>query len=35
MGNKKQSNGNNKSLPKETFRKTIDGEGHGAVAGES
>ena len=24
-----------KSLPKETFRKTIDGEGHGAVAGNA
>ena len=35
MGNKKQSNGNNKSLPKETFRKAIDGEGHGAVAGNA
>ncbi len=35
MGNKKQSNGNNKSLPKETFRKTIDGEGHGAVVGNA
>jgi len=25
----------NKSLPKETFRKSIDGEGHGAVAGNA
>lgn len=35
MGNKNQSKGNNKSLPKETFRKAIDGEGHGAVAGNA
>ena len=35
MGNKNQSNGKNKSLPKETFRKAIDGEGHGAVAGNA
>ena len=35
MGNKNQSNGNKKSLPKETFRKAIDGEGHGAVAGNA
>ena len=36
MGNKKeQEYVNNKSLPKETFRKAIDGEGHGAVAGNA
>jgi len=35
MGNKKQSISNNKSLPKETFRKAIGGEGHGAVAGNA
>ena len=36
MGNKTQSHGKNKSLPnEETFRKTIDGEGHGAVAGNA
>lgn len=35
MGNKNQSNGNQKSLPRETFRKAIDGEGHGAVAGNA
>jgi hypothetical protein len=35
MGNKTQSNGKNKSLPKETLRKTINGEGHGAVAGNA
>ena len=35
MGNKNQSKGKNKSLPKETFRKAIDGEGHGAVAGNA
>ena len=36
MGNKTKSIGKNKSLPKEeTFRKAIDGEGHGAVAGNA
>ena len=35
MGNKKQRNAKNKSLPKETFRKSIDGEGHSAVAGNA
>ena len=35
MGNKNQSKGNNKSLLKETFRKAIGGEGHGAVAGNA
>ena len=35
MGNKNQSKGKNKSLPKETFRKAIDGERHGAVAGNA
>ena len=35
MGNKNQSNGKNKSLPEETFRKAINGEGHGAVAGNA
>ena len=35
MGNKNQSKGKNKSLPKETFRKAIDGEGHGTVAGNA
>ena len=35
MGNKKQSMGKNKSLLKETFKKAIDGEGHGAVAGNA
>ena len=35
MRNKKQGNSKNKSLPKETFRKSIDGEGHGAVAGNA
>ena len=32
MGNKRQNCGKNKSLPKETFKKAIGGEGHGAVA---
>ena len=36
MGNKTKSIGKNKSLPKEeTFRKAIDDEGHGAVAGNA
>ena len=35
MGNKRQSCGKNKSLPKETFKKAIGGEGHGAVAGNA
>ena len=35
MRNKKQRNDKNKSLPKETFRETICGEGHGAVAGNA
>ena len=35
MRNKKQINGKNKSLPKETFMKSIGGEGHGAVAGNA
>jgi len=35
MRNKNQSSGKNKSLPKETFIKTISGERHGAVAGNA
>ena len=36
MRNKTKGNGKNKSLLKEeTFRKAIDGEGHGAVAGNA
>ena len=35
MRNKNRTNGKNKSLPQETFSKTIDGEGHGAVAGNA
>ena len=35
MGNMKQGKGKRKSLQKETFKKTIDGERHGAVAGNA
>lgn len=35
MRNKNRTNGKNKSLPKETLKKSIDGEGHGAVAGNA
>ena len=31
MRNKNRTNEKNKSLPKETFKKTIDGEGHGPI----
>ena len=35
MRNKNRTTEKNKSLQKETFKKTIDGEGHGAVAGNA
>ena len=35
MRNKNRTTEKNKSLQKETIKKTIDGEGHGAVAGNA
>ena len=35
MEDKNQAKGKKKSLPKETLVKTINGEGHGAVAGNA
>ena len=35
MGNKRQITGKEKSLPKETLKESINGERHGAVAGNA